>query len=578
MFLVLWQLFLAALAVSAASPTQTIREAKRHNVPVSPFVTTRDGQFFVNGSVFKFVGTNAYWLHALNTDEDIDNTLAAIRAANFTVVRTWAFNDVDTIPENGTWFQHISNGTLTINDGPNGLQKLDKVVELAQKHGLYLLLSFTNNWSPIPGIDQPLPPGFNPLQIRQLQGTNGTNATLPRNALSNSYGGMDTYVRNFGGKQEHDQFYTNQTLINAFMNYTAIIASRYANHSNVFAWELANDPRCNSSIPNSAGCEARNVTRWHATLAAHVQSVDPNHLVSSGNQGYFCADCPKLFPRQVAPPPPPPQHSPAPGVRRRSAPEPLTRSQLLKERKAAWKRERARQKRSGELIGGVKIRGRWTASQTKRQSDLGTGSAFDGAHGVDSEDIINIPQIGFGSFQLFPDQFDYSSGALDTSLPPFNQTLQIGLDWIRRHAEAGQLFGKPVSLTGFGLVTRDNAPFFVPFNTTIAPFGPDQAPPANVTQPFGVTDEQRDEAYRQWIQAGILGGLQGIIQYQWSQSNLTSLQGSAISPVPTESGQTPLTDTSGMSPNDGYGILGQGQTDALQSISVASQGFGPDSA
>jgi len=577
MFLALLQLFLAALAVSALSPTQTFQQVKRNNVPVSPFVTTRNGQFFVNGSVFKFVGTNAYWLHALNTDQDIDNTLAAIRAANFTVVRTWAFNDVATIPENGTWFQHISNGTLTINDGPNGLQRLDKVVQLAQKHGLYVLLSLTNNWSPIPGIDQPLPPGFNPIQVRQLGGTNGTNTTLPRNALSNSYGGMDTYVRNFGGPQEHDQFYVNQTFIRAFMNYTSQIVSRYANQSNLFAWELANDPRCNSSIPASVGCEARNVTQWHSTLAQHVQTVDPNHLVSSGNQGYFCASCPKLFPR-APPPPPPPQPSPALGVRRRSLPEPLTKTKLLKERKAAWKRERERQKRSGELSDGVKIRGRWTASKTKRQASLGTGSAFDGTHGVDSEDIINIPQIGFGSFQLFPDQFNYASGSLDTSLPPFNQTLQIGLDWIRRHAEAGLLFGKPVSLTGFGLVTRNNAPFFVPFNSTIAPFGPDQAPPTNVTQPFGVTDQERDEAYRQWIQAGILGGLQGIMQYQWSQSNLTSLQGSAISPSVDQSGQTPITDISGQSPNDGYGILGTGQADALQSISVASQGFGPNGA
>jgi hypothetical protein len=30
--------------------------------------------------------------------------------------------------------------------------------------------------------------------------------------------------------------------------------------------------------------------------------------------------------------------------------------------------------------------------------------------------------------------------------------------------------GKPSVLTGFGLVTQDNAPYFVPFNSTVAPF------------------------------------------------------------------------------------------------------------
>lgn len=74
---------------------------------------------------------------------------------------------------------------------------------------------------------------------------------------------------------------------------------------------------------------------------------------------------------------------------------------------------------------------------TKRQDDGGVGSAFDGSYGVDSEDILNIPAIGFGSFQLFPDQATY--GPVDPTLPAFNQTLQVGLDWIRRQAEAGQM-------------------------------------------------------------------------------------------------------------------------------------------
>jgi hypothetical protein len=67
-----------------------------------------------------------------------------------------------------------------------------------------------------------------------------------------------------------------------------------------------------------------------------------------------------------------------------------------------------------------------------RDAEPGLGPAFDGSHGVDSEDIINIPQIGFGTFQLFPDQQQY--GPDDPSLPAFNNTIQQGVDWITRHA------------------------------------------------------------------------------------------------------------------------------------------------
>ena len=75
---------------------------------------------------------------------------------------------------------------------------------------------------------------------------------------------------------------------------------------------------------------------------------------------------------------------------------------------------------------------------TKRQSDEeGVGSAFDGTPGVDSEDILNIPEIGFGTFQLFPDQNVY--GPDNPNLPPFNNTVQTGLAWIKSHAALSQL-------------------------------------------------------------------------------------------------------------------------------------------
>lgn len=59
-------------------------------------------------------------------------------------------------------------------------------------------------------------------------------------------GGMDLYVRQFGLKT-HDQFYTNPSVLNAFMNFTTQIVSRYVNSSAIFSWELANDPRSYAS-------------------------------------------------------------------------------------------------------------------------------------------------------------------------------------------------------------------------------------------------------------------------------------------------------------------------------------------
>lgn len=135
---------------------------------------------------------------------------------------------------------------------------------MAEKHGIYLLLSLTNNWNPLPG-DNHTNSTSGALQRRDVS----TNNSLPRNTLSNDYGGelsctksqpkseyasvgMDAYVRAFGA-DSHDAFYTNevcsmaiytgvepqrnqQTIIAAFENYTTHLVARYVNSTSVLAW------------------------------------------------------------------------------------------------------------------------------------------------------------------------------------------------------------------------------------------------------------------------------------------------------------------------------------------------------
>ncbi|KAF7352172.1 Glycoside hydrolase family 5 protein [Mycena venus] len=579
---VVWLAVLGVVRVSATSslglrPNNLNPRWKTESTPTvdkSHFVSTQGTSFRVKNSDFRFIGTNAYWLSALNSDEDIDSVLGNISLANITVVRTWAFNDVPEIPENGTWFQLVANGTTSMNlDETTGVPKLDRIISMAEKHGIFLVLSLTNNWNPLPlDITTMSSASSSALSKRDIL----TNNSLPRNTLSNDYGGMDAYVRAFGA-DSHDSFYTNETIIAAFENYTSHIVSRYVNSTAVLAWEIANDPRCHSSIGGTASCNTTTITSWHHRIATFIQSIDENHLVSSGSQGFFCADCPKLFPR-TTPSPSRPSPSPSPSISsRQNKVEPLTKKRILQERKDARKKTRASKLQSDPPSSGVRVRGKWIATPTRQQDDAVLGSAFDGSEGVDFEDILNIPQIGFSSFQLFPDQNSYAPD--DPNLSAFNNTLQVGLDWIKRHGDSGQMFGKPVTLSGFGLVTQDNAPSFVPFNSTVAPFANDQI--GNLTLkatqiPFGVTDQQRDNVYAQWLQQGILSGLAGMIQYQWGQGNLTAVNGTAISPIIEENGIVPVQSQNGLSPSDGYSIVDQGK-DVQQELSRAAQQFVPDS-
>jgi hypothetical protein len=81
--------------------------------------------------------------------------------------------DVTAIPKEGSWLQLIKDGTTQFNTGANGIQRLDKVVELAKKHNIYVYFTLTNNWNP--SVTDSPPPATTP-------------SPLPRNFLSNDYG------------------------------------------------------------------------------------------------------------------------------------------------------------------------------------------------------------------------------------------------------------------------------------------------------------------------------------------------------------------------------------------------------
>jgi mannan endo-1,4-beta-mannosidase len=142
------------------------------------------------------------------------------------------------------------NGTVTINTGVNGLQRLDKVLASAKAHGIRVQLSLTNNWNPLRLLSSALNG-----TLAKRDGTT-TNVTHPPGFLSNDYGGMDAYVRAHN-LTEHDQFFTNQTLINAFQSFLNVLIPRYVNNTELLAWELANDARCNSTLATSPTCVAQ---------------------------------------------------------------------------------------------------------------------------------------------------------------------------------------------------------------------------------------------------------------------------------------------------------------------------------
>jgi len=216
------------------------------------------------------------------------------------------------------------------------------------------------------------------------------------------------------------------------------------------------------------------------------------------------------------------------------------------------------------------IRGHSLAlAETKRQAG-GSAVAFNGVLGVDSQDILNAPNIDFGTFQLFPDQNNYGTTGGENQAPSvdFNTMLTQTTNFINSQAQSALAVGKPVVCTGFGLVTQGNLGDFVPFNSVFLE-SPQQPHPRRqvATLATGVSQDQINTAYTTWLQTGFSNGVSGMSQYQFSAQNLVPATGTLVEASPGTGGAL------GQSPNDGYAIAGPDTSNVQTILTAAAQNF-----
>jgi len=233
-------LALLALLVLAACPTSVFAEN-------TGIVSVSGDKFMLNGVPFYYAGTNNYYQMVYAADlglrSYVDEVQAETAALGLTVLRTWAFNDGA-----GQWNALQTSPGVYDEDILVGL---DYVLHMADQNGLRLILPFVNNWD--------------------------------------DYGGMNQYVAWSGTASSHDDFYTDANCRTWYKNHISTVLNRvntfngriYREDPTIFAWELANEPRCESD-PTGATLEA-----WVVEMSSYIKSVDPDHLVTTGSEGFY---------------------------------------------------------------------------------------------------------------------------------------------------------------------------------------------------------------------------------------------------------------------------------------------------
>ncbi|XP_061345585.1 mannan endo-1,4-beta-mannosidase 7-like [Gastrolobium bilobum] len=213
------------------------------------FVKARGVQLMLNGSPYYANGFNAYWLMYVASDPSQRNKVSSAfqEATNhgLNIARTWAFSDGGYKP------LQYSPGSYN----EDMFQGLDFVISEARRYGLKLVLSLVNNY--------------------------------------NNLGGKKQYVdwaRSQGQSvNSEDDFFTNPVVKGYYKNHIKSVLTRrnslngvaYKDDPTIMAWELMNEIRCSSDQ------SGKTVQAWITEMASYLKSIDGNHLLEVGLEGFY---------------------------------------------------------------------------------------------------------------------------------------------------------------------------------------------------------------------------------------------------------------------------------------------------
>jgi mannan endo-1,4-beta-mannosidase len=261
-----------AVASVLLSLTGCLRTPDRHAASMLDVELNPPANFELEGEPFCFAGSNNYY-PIFKPRPVVDDLFMAAKALDFRVMRVWGMMDrgsLDgTVPnadpnggdKQGVYFQYWDPATKSpkYNDGPNGLERLDYVLAKAGELNLKIIVVLVNNWR--------------------------------------AFGGIDQYLMWYG-RNKHHEFFTAPEVKQAYKNWVHHVVMRtntitgkpYREDPAVFSWELTNELRCKGGDAfdvNSSECKPETLTTWVDEMSRYVKSLDSNHLVSVGDEGFL---------------------------------------------------------------------------------------------------------------------------------------------------------------------------------------------------------------------------------------------------------------------------------------------------
>lgn len=268
----------------------------------TPFVTVKDGKFFIGDNEYRYVGTN-FWYGAILASEGrggnrerLVKELDDMKSVGIDNVRVLLGGDGrEGIPSHIAPKLQLEPGVY--ND--TILAGLDYLMAELEKRDMKAVLYFNNAWEWSGGYGAYLDwVGFSgDVYSSDDKGTPNAEGRLVKHFDR-------TPVPSLEGWWEYMQYAGNFMLNDSAKmmaaNHVKFIVSRtnsitgkpYSESPAIMSWEIANEPRCfvNDSLHKAKFVE------WIDEQSTLIRSLDANHLITTGSEGkHGCEDDMELF-------------------------------------------------------------------------------------------------------------------------------------------------------------------------------------------------------------------------------------------------------------------------------------------
>ncbi|KAH9609603.1 hypothetical protein KSS87_014075 [Heliosperma pusillum] len=257
-----------------------------------PDLQTTKSPFYVNG-------WNSYWLFEAPSRDTVSRLFKKASQLGLNVCRTWAFSDgpgpnslqispavfnqkalkflisldllsdlknihslivcIDVIYDffvSMGWLQTSTSFIYVVGNEELATWELDYEIVEARKNGIRLILSLVNNLSVFGGKEQY-------VKWAQEAGVNISSSADPFFSDSTIKGYYKAYIKAILTRKN------------------SLSGVRYSEEPAIFAWELINEPRCDSNSSSSI------LQAWITEMASYTKSLDQNHLVTVGLEGFY---------------------------------------------------------------------------------------------------------------------------------------------------------------------------------------------------------------------------------------------------------------------------------------------------